>query len=55
MNLVTSGAVKNEIHRAVIKQEKEGSKSRNDSEGGADATRECCVGTAHQRIWQVIL
>lgn len=49
---MTSGAVKNEIHRAVIKER---SKSRNDSEGGADATRECCVGTAHQRIWQVIL
>lgn len=24
------------------------------TEGGADATRECCVGAAHQRVWQVI-
>lgn len=32
----------------------EGRKRRDDGEGGRDTTGECYVGTAHQRIWQVI-
>lgn len=52
--MITSGAVKSEMNREVIERAKWGEKRRDDSEEGADATGECYIGTAHQRIWQVI-
>lgn len=54
IKLITSGAVESEINREVIKHAKSGEKKRWQSEGGADATGECDVGTAYQRIWQAI-